>query len=67
MRSASGVHCSAPPSCRGRAPGLNCPGLGVGEVTLSKLECSKQAYALNTLAWNNTIGLWPICWSVGPE
>jgi hypothetical protein len=29
-------------------------------VTLSKLECSKQAYALNTLAWNNTIGLWPI-------
>ncbi len=35
-------------------------GHGVGEVTLSKLECSKQAYALNTLAWNNTIGLWPI-------
>ena len=30
------------------------------DVTLSKLECSKQAYALNTLAWNNTIGLWPI-------
>ena len=27
---------------------------------MSKLECSKQAYALNTLAWNNTIGLWPI-------
>ena len=67
MRSASGVHCSAPPSCRGRAPGLHCLGLGVGEVTLSKLECSKQAYALNTLAWNNMIGLWPICWSVGPE
>jgi hypothetical protein len=48
------------PRCRGRAPGLHCPGLGVDEVTLSKLECSKQAYALNTLAWNNTIGLWPI-------
>ncbi len=46
--------------CRGRAPGLNCSGLGVGVVTLSKLECSKQAYALNTLAWNNSIGLWPI-------
>jgi len=29
-------------------------------VTLSKLECSKQAYALNILAWNDTIGLWPI-------
>jgi hypothetical protein len=25
-------------------------------VTLKKLECSKQAYALNTLAWNNVIG-----------
>ena len=48
------------PFCRGRAPGLNCLGLGVGVVTLSKLECSKQAFALNTLAWNNTIGLWPI-------
>ena len=26
--------------------------------TLRKLECFKQAFALNTLAWNNTIGLW---------
>ena len=26
--------------------------------TLSKLECSKQAYAVNTLAWNNGTGLW---------
>lgn len=24
---------------------------------MKKLECSKQAYALNTLAWNNVIGL----------
>ena len=32
-------------------------GRGVGDVTLKKLECSKQAYALNTIAWNNTIGL----------
>lgn len=39
---------------------LNCMGPGLGEVTLSKLECSKQAIALNTLAWNSTIGLWPI-------
>ena len=35
-------------------------GHGFGLVTLSKLECSKQAIALNTLAWNSTIGLWPI-------
>ncbi len=27
--------------------------------TLKKLECSKQAFMhLNTLAWNNKIGLW---------
>ena len=26
--------------------------------TLRKLECSKQAIALNILAWNNDIGLW---------
>ena len=56
----NGVHWRCPPCCRGRAPGLYCSGRGVGEVTLSKLECSKQAYALNTLAWNNAIGLWPI-------
>ena len=28
-----------------------------GSFTLKKLECSKQAYALNRLAWNNRIGL----------
>ncbi|KAL2225148.1 UNVERIFIED_CONTAM: hypothetical protein Sindi_3129500 [Sesamum indicum] len=27
-----------------------------GAVTLKKLECSKQAYALYTLAWDNIIG-----------
>ena len=26
--------------------------------TLRKLECFKQAHALNTLAWNNNIGPW---------
>ena len=30
-----------------------------GSFTLKKLECLKQAYALNTLAWNNNIGLRP--------
>lgn len=32
--------------------------LGLGTFTLKKLECSKQAIRLNTLAWNNGIGLW---------
>ncbi len=31
--------------------------------TVKKLECLKQAFALNTLAWNNKIGLW--CYFVG--
>ncbi len=26
--------------------------------TVKKLECSKQAIAVNTLAWNNKIGPW---------
>ena len=31
--------------------------LGVaGTFTLKKLECSKQARRLNTVAWNNRIG-----------
>ncbi len=30
-----------------------------GSFTLKKIECSKQALMhLNTLAWNNKIGLW---------
>ncbi|KAF3437867.1 hypothetical protein FNV43_RR20623 [Rhamnella rubrinervis] len=33
-------------------------------VTLKKLECSKQAYALDTLAWDNIIGF--RSYSVGP-
>ncbi len=31
---------------------------GSRTFTLNKLECLKQAYALNTLAWNKQIGLW---------
>ena len=30
---------------------------GEGSFTLKKLECSKQACAMNTLAWNNNLGL----------
>ncbi|KAK0594351.1 hypothetical protein LWI29_032756 [Acer saccharum] len=51
-----GVHRSARPFCRRCAPGLNWPGRASGAVTLKKLECSKQAYALDTLAWDNIIG-----------
>ena len=29
----------------------------VGSFTLNKLECFKQASAMNTLAWNNHLGL----------
>ncbi|KAK7326552.1 hypothetical protein VNO80_32727 [Phaseolus coccineus] len=54
--SASGVHRSGRPFCRRCAPGLNWPGRASGAVTLKKLECSKQAYALDTLAWDNTTG-----------
>ncbi|KAK7297276.1 hypothetical protein VNO77_48658 [Canavalia gladiata] len=55
-RSASGVHRLPRPFCRRCAPGLNWPGRASGAVTLKKLECSKQAYALDTLAWDNTTG-----------
>ena len=34
-------------------------GSNFGTFTLRKLECSRQAFALNTLAWNNNIGRWP--------
>ena len=30
---------------------------GTGSFTLKKLECLKQAFAMNTLAWNNNLGL----------
>lgn len=33
---------------------------GVGKISQSEVEFSKQAHALDQLAWNNTIGLWPI-------
>ena len=32
-------------------------GVGPASFTVKKLECLKQAIALNTLAWNNKIGL----------
>ncbi|KAI3485336.1 hypothetical protein L1887_51388 [Cichorium endivia] len=44
----SGVHRFTRPFCRRCAPGLNWPGRASGAVTLKKLECSKQAYALDS-------------------
>ncbi|KAF8053482.1 hypothetical protein N665_1411s0013 [Sinapis alba] len=60
-RSAFGEHRLACPFCRRYAPGLNWPGRASGAVTLKKLECSKQAYALYTLAWDNIIGFRSYC------
>ena len=41
---------------------------GPASFTVKKLECLKQAFRLNTLAWNNEIGLSVLfCWSAGPE
>lgn len=42
------------------AAGLHRSAAGLAVVTLSKLECSKQAFAVDTLAWNNGTGLWPV-------
>ena len=36
---------------------INLVGSGSRSFTLKKLECLKQAIAMNTLAWNNNLGL----------
>jgi len=33
---------------------------------LKKLECSRQAIVMNTVAWNNGIGLWFILLVIEP-
>ncbi len=43
--------------------GINLSCKGTASFTVKKLECLKQAIAVNTLAWNNKIGLW--CYFVG--
>ena len=40
------------------ACGINLSCAGPASFTVRKLECSKQAYALDMLAWNNKIRLW---------
>ena len=42
----------------GNVSGLNWSDIGTTSFTVKKLECLKQAFAVNTLAWNNKIGLW---------
>ncbi|XLS78183.1 hypothetical protein HN51_062408, partial [Arachis hypogaea] len=64
-RSSIGVHRSARPFCQRCAPGLNWPGRASGAITLKKLECSKKAYALYTLAWDNIIGFRSYCGQSG--
>ncbi|KAG9438824.1 hypothetical protein H6P81_021229 [Aristolochia fimbriata] len=56
-----GVHRSTRPFYRAMRPGLNWPGRGLRAVTLKKLECSKQAYASDTLAWDNITGFRSYC------
>ena len=43
--------------------GIYLSGAGAASFTVKKLECLKQACGLNTLAWNNEIGL--RCYFVG--
>ena len=47
--------------------GLNWSAWGSASFTVKKLECLKQAFALNTLAWNNKIGLVSILLVCGLE
>ena len=43
------------------ASGIQLSGAGSSSFTVSKIECSKQAFTpLNTLAWNNKIRPWSI-------
>jgi len=51
-----------PPHPRAEAAALTCR-RGRASFTVKKLECLKQARRLNTLAWNNKIGL--RCYFVG--
>ena len=46
--------------CGERVLDINLSRTGSTSFTVKKLECLKQAFALNTLAWNNKIGPWSI-------
>jgi hypothetical protein len=43
------------------------PATRTKKITLKKLECSKQAACLNTLAWNNKIDVGSILLVQGPK
>jgi len=54
-----GVVCRwAPSILRVNRSTLHWAGRQARSFTLKKLECLKQACAMNTLAWNNNLGLW---------
>ncbi|KAL0642077.1 hypothetical protein Bca4012_102880 [Brassica carinata] len=65
-RRSAGEHRSACLFCRRSHLALT-GGSCLGAVTLKKLECSKQAYALYTLAWDNIIGFRSYCVGPGSE
>ena len=52
--------CIVVASCcfRGNGLAIKLAWSGTLLFTVKKIECSKQAFAVNTLAWNNKIGLW---------
>ena len=63
-----GVYCLAGPYLLVSRRALHWVCRGTRTFTLKKLECLKQAYALNTLAWNNKIGLSVLfCWFLETE
>ena len=54
-----GIVCRRAPSIlRENTSTLHWAGVLSRSFTLKKLECLKQACAMNTLAWNNNLGLW---------
>jgi hypothetical protein len=54
-----GIVCRCAPSIlRENTSTLHWAGVLSRSFTLKKLECLKQACAMNTLAWNNNLGLW---------
>ena len=58
-----GVYCPAGPFLLVRPHALRWVRGGTRTFTLRKLECSKQAFRPDTLAWNNRIGRAVLfCW-----
>ena len=59
----NGMYCLAGPFLLVNRRALHWVRRGTRTFTLRKLECSKQAFRPNTLAWNNEIGRAVLfCW-----